>query len=266
MYLRVKIATTDPNGWLERAKELGAEATFYDQERRIFVVLVRYADTDIDSFLRSLSDRFPDADILEVGLTSVRGITGYRREFSENLTIVSPGLDIEPRPGEIIIESDVSFGSGYHPSTELCIKLIPEAFRFASIKRVFDLGTGSGVLGLCAAHLGAQEVIAADIDFRACKEARGNILLNKCQDKILVVCGSYEMARPKSFDLLLANLTIGVITVLAPAFSGILKKEGLAILSGFTSGQVSEVLRSLGNGEILKELVLDDWAGLLIRF
>jgi ribosomal protein L11 methylase PrmA len=81
-----------------------------------------------------------------------------------------------------------------------------------------------------------------------------------------VICGSLEAVRPQVFDLLLANLTIGVITGLAPAFPEIVRPGGLAVLSGFTTGQVGEVLRALGRGEVLQELSLEGWAGLLVRF
>ncbi len=266
MYLQIKIATKNPDLWSERAKELEAKLTFYDPKKNVFVIFVYSSDKDINTFLNSLLDRFPDADILDVSLTSKIGTTGYRRVFSEELAIVSPGLDVEPRPGEIIIESEVSFGSGYHPSTELCIKLIPEAFKLSNIKKVFDLGTGSGVLALCAAYLGAEKIIAVDIDFRACKEAKHNVFLNRSQEKILIACGSYEVAKPKSFDLLLANLTIGIITTLAPEFPNIVKNGGLAILSGFTSNEAPNVLKSLSNGKLIKELSLNNWKALLVRF
>ncbi len=263
-YLQVKVATKDQDLWAERARKLGALETFYDQAQGIFILT--FKASNINETLRRILDTFPEADILEAGLSPNLRPGGYRKVYTENLIIVSPGPGVEPRPEEVIIRSNLSFGSGYHPTTELSIKLLPEAFALTPIKTVFDLGTGSGILALCAVRLGAKRVLAADIDYRACKEASHNISLNQAGNKILIVCGSCDVARPKGFDLLLANLTIGVITGLAPSFPGLLREGGLAILSGFTTGQVPEVLAALGQGKIIKEMDLEGWAGLLVRF
>ncbi len=263
-YLQVKVATKDQGLWAKRARELGALETFYDQAQEIFILT--FEASNINETLRRILDAFPEADILEAGLSSAPRPAGYRKVYTKDLIIVSPGPEVEPRPGEVIIRSNLSFGSGYHPTTELSIKLIPEAFALAPIKTVFDLGTGSGILALCAARLGAERILAADIDYRACKEALHNVSLNQARHQILVVCGSYDVARPKGFDLLLANLTIGVMTGLAPSFPDLVKEGGLAILSGFTSGQVPEVLAALGQGRVIKEMNLEGWAGLLIAF
>ncbi len=263
-YLQVKIATEDQDLWTKRARKLGALETFYDQAQGIFILT--FEASEINETLRRILDTFPEADILEAGLSPDPRPSGYRKVYTKDLIIVSPGAGVEPKLGEVIIRSNLSFGSGYHPTTELSIKLLPEAFALAPITSVFDLGTGSGILALCAARLGAQKILAVDIDYRACKEALYNVSVNQAEYQILVVCGSCEAGRPKSFDLLLANLTIGVITSLAPSFPGLLKKGGLAILSGFPTGQIPEVLAALGQGEVIKEVNLEGWAGLLVRF
>lgn len=263
LYLQVKIATDNPALWGERARVLRPLATAYDEETGLFTLT--FPACDVNATLRKLLDLYPEADVLEAGLRETPEPQGYRRVFPGGLSVISPGSGVKPGPEDIVLKSDLSFGSGHHPTTEISIRLLAEAFAQREIRRVFDLGTGSGILALCAWRLGAQTVVAADIDFRACLEACKNIRWNQAERKILMLCGSLEAVRPGSFDLLLANLTIGVITGLAPSFPEVVRPGGLAILSGFTIGQVGEVLRALGRGEILQELSLESWAGLLVR-
>ncbi len=261
-YLQITIATSSPDEWEKQAQKFGALATSFDPEEGLFTLTLPAGD--INQSLRDFLDQFPWADVVEVGLRSTLRPKGYRRTFAPGLTIVSPGPEVTPAPGEIIIKSNLSFGSGYHPTTELSLRLLAKALEKAHAPTVFDLGTGSGVLALAARHLGAAKVLAADIDFRACKEALKNISLNQAQKEILVVCGSLECAQPQAFDLLLANLTIGVITTLAPQFKDLLRPGGQAVLSGFTKAQIPEVMKALGGGEILGQEILEGWAGLWV--
>ncbi len=263
-YLQITIATKSPEDWQERARQLGALATSYDHEESLFTLT--FPAGNIDNTLRRLLDRFPRADVVEVGLRSTLRPRGYRRTFAPGLTIVSPGPEVVPKPGEIVLKSNLSFGSGYHPTTELSLRLLTQALKKGPVQRVFDLGTGSGVLALAARALGASTILAADIDFRACKEALKNVSLNQAQGEIWVVCGSLESARVQTFDLLLANLTIGVITALAPQFKDLLRPNGQAVLSGFTKAQVPEVMEALGAGKLLRTETLEGWAGLWVQF
>ena len=222
---------------------------------------------DVNGVLRALLDFDPKIEILEAGLTPMADpLVGYRKEYTPRLRIVSPGPGITPQAQDLMVKSRFSFGSGFHPTTELCVYLLEEAFsKQKDLKIVFDLGTGSGILALCAARLGAEKILAVDIDYRSCLEAQQNVKLNRFHSQIAVVCGSIECARKESFDLLLANLTIGTILTLAPQMTLPLKKEGLLILSGFVSAQTKDVLASFPQTEILAQRELEGWAALLLR-
>ncbi len=259
-FLHVKIA---PKAF--EAKEFTHPSLINVFEEPEALVLV-FEPQDINQILRDILDFAPHADILETGLYPSSGpVSGYRLRYAKDLIIVSPGGKVHPRKGEIVLKTNFSFGSGFHPTTKLSARLLAEAFKRKAPKRVFDLGTGSGVLALCAAKLGAQEILAVDIDPRAVKEARANVMANKYEDRILVVQGSLSCARRAFFDLILANLTIGTILTLGPEFLSLLRPKGSLILSGFMLAQVAEIKALFPGAEIEKVLVEEGWAALLFK-
>ncbi len=226
------------------------------------LVLV-FEPEDVNGILRAFLDSFPGVEVLETGLyPSLGRLSGYRLRYGP-LSLVSPGEGVTPRPGEIVLETDFSFGSGFHPTTKLSVLLLAELFAKERPRRVFDLGTGSGVLALCAAKLGACPVLAADIDERAVREAQKNVRRNRYEDRILVVKGSLSCGRERFFELLLANLTIGTILTLGPAFPTLLAPGRFMILSGFTAGQVEEVKALFPQARALKVLEEEGWAAAL---
>ena len=122
-FLQVKIATREPALWEKRAQKLGTLATFYDEEAGLF--LLTFPARNVNATLRKLLELYPEADILEVGLRAVSGPQWYRRIFPGGLSVVSPGPGVTPEPRDLVVRSNLSFGSGYHPTTELSIRLLP---------------------------------------------------------------------------------------------------------------------------------------------
>jgi len=260
-YLQVKIKD-QPEAWQAFTHPSLVGRYFLEQEGLLVLV---FEPEEINEILRSILDYKPQVQVLEAGLSPSPGpLVGYRRRYSSRLSIVSPGEGVRPEPGEIIIKSNLSFGSGFHPTTELSALMMEEAFKQREIREAFDLGTGSGVLACGAIVLGAEKVLAADIDFRACLEARKNVRLNQMSGQILVVCGSLECAPPRCFDLLLANLTIGTILTLAPQLAEPLKPGGLLVLSGFVEAQIEEILQALPRFRLVCKKGLEGWAALLL--
>ncbi len=236
----------------------------FEQEKDLILV---FEPEDINALLRAVLDFAPQVEILETGLFPSPGpVSGYRLQYTENLVVVSPGGEISPREGEIILKTNFSFGSGFHPTTKLSVRLLAEVFERGRPESIFDLGTGSGVLALCAVRLGAFRILAADIDERAVKEARSNVLANRYEERILVVKGSLSCGRPGYFDLLLANLTIGTILTLGAGFPSLLRRGGHLILSGFMEAQLSEIRALYPGAELKKVLTEEGWAAALISF
>ena len=111
--------------------------------------------------------------------------------------------------------------------------------------RVLDIGTGSGVLALAAAKLGAAKVVAMDIDTLALHEARNNILLNALEGKIVVTGKPLENFAGTSFDLIMANLRPPTLRQILPKVEGLSTKNSYWILSGFRQDAMEDVSRML---------------------
>ncbi|QJA06009.1 methyltransferase domain-containing protein [Thermosulfurimonas marina] len=264
-YLRVKIRTRDPQEVLARLSA-GGEAPlashFLDTEGLLILV---YPGEGLHERLRRLARLLPQADFEETELAEEADLqekTFQVGPLTFRLTL-SPG---PVPPGEISLRANLSFGSGRHATTLLCLKALVRLAQELPLGRVFDLGCGSGILSLAAAHLGAERVLAADIDPRAVREARYNVALNALGERILVIRGSLSAARPASFDLVLANLTIGTILALAPEIPRLLRPGGLAILSGFGPSQKGELLARLPQARVYFSENLEGWQALVLGF
>jgi ribosomal protein L11 methyltransferase len=148
-----------------------------------------------------------------------------------------------------VIELDpgAAFGTGLHPTTRMCLLKLDRHIR--SGIAVLDLGTGSGILSIAAAKLGAGSVTALDIDPVAVRAATANIELNKVDKNVQVKRGTLSINRVKQyrdkFDLVLTNISSKVISDLATHLREILKSGGILIATGFHSRGMDEVLISL---------------------
>ncbi len=132
-------------------------------------------------------------------------------------------IPIEIGPG-------ISFGAGHH-TTRLCIKGIEEIFKSRRIRRVLDFGCGSGVLGISAAALGAERVLAVDIDPVAVEEAVENVNLNGMGSTIQVLHGSLEDVRER-FDLVVANIVTNELLLAREMIKSTVEENGVLLVSG----------------------------------
>jgi len=235
--------------------------THYDKRHGLF--FLAFPSEDVDQLLQAFVTLLPDADIVETSVTSLPSQTGYIRRFSDRLTIICPGQGMGPVDGQIILRSSLAFGSGFHPTTQICMNLLEEAFLRFKIRNVFDLGTGSGVLALAARTLGAKRIVATDIDLRACMEALENVRANHCEANICVINDSYSCGRPEGFELLLANLTINTIVTIGRHFKTLVRPQAAMVLSGFTAEQVDVVCDAVGLTKVIETRNLEGWAGIL---
>ncbi len=175
--------------------------------------------------------------------------------------------DYTPQPGEVVLELDpgMAFGTGLHPTTRLCLEALEQ--RVQPGMRVLDVGTGSGILALAAARLGAASVLALDVSSVAVEAAQANVRANGLAERISVRLGSIEAATGQQYDLVVANIIARVIADLAPALVAALVPGGLLIASGIIDERLplaENALRAAGLTEI--EQVRDgDWVTLLGR-
>lgn len=220
---------------------------------------------------------FPDDDRIEATKTELEAALGHMRlmypmpqpayqtlnaeDWSEawkahyqplrigrRLLIRPRWIDVAPAPGDIEIALDpgMAFGTGTHPTTQLCLEALERHSKPAL--DALDLGSGSGILAIAAAKLGARKVLALDIDPVATAATADNARANGVSDKIIAECGGLETVLPSArrFDLVIVNILARVIMQLAEAGLGeIVRPGGAAIFSGIIDSQLAEVEAAL---------------------
>ena len=155
----------------------------------------------------------------------------------------------------IVIDPSTGFGTGHHSTTRLCLELLQELD--VRGKRVIDAGTGSGVLAIAAAKLGARDVVAIDNDPDALRNARDNVQRNGVEIQVLEADLSAPRVAPA--NVVLANLTSAVLQRFAPSVRNLFLPEGVLIASGFAPDDVNAVMAALG--AIPQKAAADgDWA------
>jgi ribosomal protein L11 methyltransferase len=164
----------------------------------------------------------------------------------------------------VVIDPGPAFGTGHHPTTQMCLEAVERYLRPGM--RVLDLGTGSGILAIAAARLGAERVVALDTDPAAVKAALTNARANRVLGRVSVRTGSLE-ASLRPFDLLLANISGQAIIGLARPLGRAARPGAVLAAGGFLSESLNAVERALkGAGwHTLEVLCGDDWRSLVAR-
>lgn len=160
--------------------------------------------------------------------------------------VIKPSWEeYHPLEGELIIEIDpgMAFGCGTHPTTSLCLGLLEKYTRPGMT--VYDIGTGSGILAVAAAMLGASRVVAVDIDPVACRAASENAARNKVTAQVEVIQGNLLDLLEDGAGLIVANIIASVIAGFAPEAAGALVPGGVLIASGIIRERTAEVIAAL---------------------
>jgi ribosomal protein L11 methyltransferase len=186
--------------------------------------------------------------------------------------IVAPPWDIPADPAGaavIVIEPSMGFGTGHHPTTRMCLELLSEID--VSDRTVIDLGTGSGVLSMAAALAGARRVLGIDVDRDAIDSALASARLNTLPDTITFSTGDFRSnPRPLALrslgeggaDIVLANLTGGMLTSTATQIAALVNSGGQLIVSGFDHTEVDAVIKGFSALTVQHHLIEDDWIAL----
>ncbi|TEU15582.1 MAG: 50S ribosomal protein L11 methyltransferase [Anaerolineales bacterium] len=173
-----------------------------------------------------------------------------------------------PRPNDIVVELDpgMAFGTGLHPSTRLCLVALEE--HLTPGMGVLDVGTGSGILAIAAAKLGAGPVLALDIDPVAVEATGANVAANKVGHIVSVEPGSWPALEPhdQTFDIVLVNiLAETIVELLGEGLIRCLKESGLIVVSGIIESQEAMVVKALGvqGVDVVERLQEKDWVALV---
>jgi ribosomal protein L11 methyltransferase len=197
----------------------------------------------------------------------------WARRSQENLQPVTVGrLTIVPSPQPlalspdsiaIVIAPSMGFGTGHHATTRLCLAALQTLDLSNSF--VLDAGTGSGVLAIAAARLGAGRALGIDHDTDAVQSALENLEFNPDARGVeFVVDDLRTMALPPA-DVVTANLTGVLLVASAPSLLNTLRTGGTLIASGLLSHERDEVVQALEGTKIVWEREEDGWVGLAMK-
>ena len=184
------------------------------------------------------------------------------------ITIVPAWEDYTAEEGEVIIRMDpgMAFGTGTHETTRLVIRLMQN--EDLTDKKVLDMGTGSGILSIAAAKLGAKSCNAYDIDPVAVKVARENVSdsgFKNIEVGISDLLAGVDLSGGK-YDICLANIVADIILRMLPDVDKYVKADGKIILSGIIAPRADEIREALcAHGyKILNEANENDWLAMLV--
>jgi ribosomal protein L11 methyltransferase len=186
-----------------------------------------------------------------------------------NVVVRPPWQEYQAAEGEIVIELDpgMAFGTGTHPSTRLCLLGLEDEIKPGD--RVLDIGTGSGILAIAAAKLGASAVDAVDVEPVAVRSARENVIRNGVGEQIRIKEGSAGLDQPFAgeYDLVLANIIARVLIEIADGVAARVKPGGSLVLAGIIEGRepaTRDAYEQLGL-TFERRAQIEDWVSLIFR-
>jgi ribosomal protein L11 methyltransferase len=186
---------------------------------------------------------------------------------TEKVVIKPTFKDYEPKHGEIVLTLDpkMSFGTGDHQTTKICLMFV-EKYLQTGVK-VLDAGSGTAILGIAAAKLGAEKVIAFDIDEWCFDNGIENSQLNNVADKVEIRKCELKNIKESAFDLIIANIQKNILLELVEGFESRIKHNGILILSGLLEmdrESIKEKYSDFGFTEI-DYLKMDEWIGIVFK-
>lgn len=241
-------------------------------------------DEDLDERLRLFETRISEfqavtGDGMEKGSCAISWATVQDEDWSENwkkyfhpekvgsLIVIKPTWeDYTASPDDIVIELDpgAAFGTGTHPTTAMCIRELELLVRGGM--RVFDVGTGSGVLSIAAARLGAADVTAMDYDRTAVNVAEENIRQNQLEGQIRTGISDLLKSFEGQADLIVANIIADIIIRLFEELDEHLAPGGHLLASGIIAERLPDVTEAcLAHGFTVDKVIEEKgWAAMVI--
>lgn len=154
----------------------------------------------------------------------------------------------------VTIDPKMAFGTGYHETTRLMLRLIEKHLKPGYV--ILDVGTGTGILAIAALKLGASRALGVDVDESACENAREMAVLNGVENRFEIRCGPLEVVPERGFDMILVNITLNVIKGIIAQLALKLNPGGKLILSGFYKDDKQVVVDELTRLETCEDVRL----------
>ena len=239
-------------------------------------------DEELEGKLQNLSERL--ASLAQHGIDKGAGAVSWKavadedwaetwKEFfhTEKIgarTVIKPTWEeYEAKAGEIVVELDpgAAFGTGQHATTSLCIRALEDLVRPGMT--VFDVGTGSGVLAIVAAKLGAKRVEAVDFDPVAVRVARENVRQNGAEDVVRTERSDLLKSVAGKADLIIANIIADIVVRLFGEVEGSLAAGGTMLLSGIIEDRLADVVEAAGQHGFSVEKIEQEkgWAAIIVK-
>jgi len=189
----------------------------------------------------------------------------HPQAITARLVVKPTWREYTPTPGQQVIEIDpgMAFGTGTHPTTAMCVQLLENHLQAGD--SVLDVGTGSGILLIAAAKLGAGRLNGVDSDPIAVAIARENLDLNAIpKEEAELRCGHLVDTVAERFDVVVANILADVIVELLDQVPAVLAPGGRFICSGIIQGRREEVLHKMAacGLHLIESLERDEWVAL----
>ncbi|MBQ6727369.1 MAG: 50S ribosomal protein L11 methyltransferase [Clostridia bacterium] len=257
-----------------------AEESVYSKDKTVVVkCYVKISEkarklADISRALKTLKENSPfDLGELTVSETEVDG-EEWREKWKENfkpiridkIVIVPEWMEYTPQAHEktVVIGSNMAFGTGEHETTSMCVELLQKYVD--KNDTVIDVGTGSGILGIAAAKLGAKNVIMTDIDECAITASEQNIKLNGVKNAKVYLKNLLDDNTVKG-DVIVANIMAEVLIAFAAGLKSNLKSGGRVILSGILTDRLDKVIAAYkAQGFTLIDTeIKGEWAAIALK-
>jgi ribosomal protein L11 methyltransferase len=233
------------------------------------VLSAGFSSREIRSAVRDLVDRRALAYVQRLGHTFIE-VSFEKPVRVSRRVIVTPPRMHHPGSGEdivIVLQGGISFGSGSHPTTRLCLRALDDHFSDAGAKnrmtkgRLLDIGTGTGVLLVAGIRLGCRHAIGIDIDACALAEAGENLRINGVDRHAEVSCTPIDQLTG-SFELITANLRPPTLRQMAPIISRLSMPGSALVLSGFREQEASRLIRCFEalNWQVYTRAEEKEWA------
>lgn len=185
-------------------------------------------------------------------------------KIGDGIVIKPSWEEYSPESDEIVIELDpgMAFGTGSHETTVMCVKALEK--NVASNSIVFDVGCGSGILGIVAAKLGAKRVLAIDLDPMCVKVTKENAIVNNVDETVQVEEGNLLHMVNEKADVIVANIIAEVIVQIIPNLKKHLNNGGVFIASGIIENKTDMVKNALleNDYEIMDVSMLNGWSAI----
>ncbi|GAB4137871.1 MAG: 50S ribosomal protein L11 methyltransferase [Ignavibacteriales bacterium] len=188
-------------------------------------------------------------------------------EVTPKIVIKPSFRNYQPKEGQIVITIDpkMSFGTGEHETTKLMIQLIEK--HFTKNSKILDIGSGTAVLSIEAAKLGAAEVFAIDNDELCLENGLENIKINKVDSQIHVLNCELKDLHEYDFDFIVANINKHILIDIASDIRQRIKSNGILILSGLLISDEIDIInhyQQIGF-KVTDKKSLNEWMALILR-